>query len=421
MESAFQLKRIKEFPTEVYCIILGAFFTAASYVMAWPFLSIILYENFKMSALEIGGMLSSATLIGIFIGFLGGYLSDIIGRKRVLVLGFFLSAFAFYLIAEAQSPIGFSLGMMFSAMGMSLNESTGKSILADSIDDKKTRELAYYIRYFFINIGAALGPIIGVCFGLASKQMTFGWSAVFYALFGIFLLFSLKDRPKQKGSTFQKKKLPLSKVCLEILHSGLFLRILLVSVIVTFVYSNFGSSLYQYLTRSGVQHLTGVIASLIATNGITIIIFQFPVLKLIEKYSNRIRIYIGMGLLGLSQIFYAYVPVQWTSGLIVTAIILSIGELIAFPTLNVELDKNIPPHLRGSFFGAATLSRFGFACGPFIGGFLLDHFGGKVLFLFLAFITIPSFIILKNSMKKYEDSEENVVEGNLFLKEEECS
>jgi hypothetical protein len=36
--------------------------------------------------------------------------------------------------------------------------------------------------------------------------------------------------------------------------------------------------------------------------------------------------------------------------------------------------------MKGSYFGAAGLSGLGFGCGPFVGGFLLEHLGGAATF-----------------------------------------
>jgi MFS family permease len=60
--------------------------------------------------------------------------------------------------------------------------------------------------------------------------------------------------------------------------------------------------------------------------------------------------------------------------------VLSVGEVILFPTLQLQVDRMAPPYMKGSYFGAAGLSGLGFGLGPFAGGFMLQHLGGPITF-----------------------------------------
>ena len=84
MQSDVSLKRIKQFPPLLWIILFGAFITRGSFYMVWPFLSIILYQRFGISATEVGLILSVAALVSVFVGFLGGTLSDKLGRHQLM-------------------------------------------------------------------------------------------------------------------------------------------------------------------------------------------------------------------------------------------------------------------------------------------------------------------------------------------------
>ncbi len=56
------------------------------------------------------------------------------------------------------------------------------------------------------------------------------------------------------------------------------------------------------------------------------------------------------------------------------------GEVIAFPTLNVQIDRMAPAHLRGSYFGAAALYSLGFAIAPLVGGAVIGYLNSNWLF-----------------------------------------
>lgn len=93
---------------------------------------------------------------------------------------------------------------------------------------------------------------------------------------------------------------------------------------------------------------------------------------------------LGMLLMLLAQLGFAWTPVTLFAGLALATVVLSLGELIVFPTFSVEVDQLTPDDLRGSYFGAANLYSLGTALAPLYGGIMLDHAGSQALYLGLA-------------------------------------
>jgi predicted MFS family arabinose efflux permease len=56
------------------------------------------------------------------------------------------------------------------------------------------------------------------------------------------------------------------------------------------------------------------------------------------------------------------------------------------------IDKLAPEHMRGTYFGAQTLTNIGHFIGPWVGGFLLVSFGGNTLYVLIAVLTIAGSI-----------------------------
>jgi len=69
MHSDVSLQRFKQFPRLMWIFLFGSFITRGSYYMVWPFLAVILYEKFALSATEVGMVLSSAAIISVFTSF----------------------------------------------------------------------------------------------------------------------------------------------------------------------------------------------------------------------------------------------------------------------------------------------------------------------------------------------------------------
>ena len=144
----------------------------------------------------------------------------------------------------------------------------------------------------------------------------------------------------------------------------------------------------QYLNLNGREKAIALATAVIATNGVTIILFQFPLLKLLRRYDLGVRIQAGMLLFVAGFLGYSVLPVGSYVAWIAATWVLSMGEAILFPTLNLQADRMAPEHLKGSYFGAITLSNLGFAAGPVLGGVMLQYLGGPITFILTALITL---------------------------------
>ena len=165
MDSTFKLKRIKTFPKEIFLVLSGTFFTSASYFMVWPYLSLILYKNFNLSATKIGLILTSSAVVASIIGLISGYFSDKIGRKKIILCGSFLNALGFLLMSQAKNLELYKVSIFLCSIGTSLFGTTGKSIISDTINEGKNRELnskarkeaaEYYLEVLFLQYNTLL-------------------------------------------------------------------------------------------------------------------------------------------------------------------------------------------------------------------------------------------------------------------------
>jgi MFS family permease len=424
MKSDVSLKRIKQFPRLLWIILFGAFITRGSFYMVWPFLSIILYKRFGISATEVGMILSFAALISVFIGFLGGTLSDKVGRHQLMYTSGVLYVFAFSYLAQASTLPEYVIVITLCSIAKALWEPPTSALIGDIVPDPQTRELAMQMRYFVVNAGAAIGPMAGVWFGLTGEQSSFYITAGAFAGLLVVLHFGFKAHGKvelgKSHSDIHDESQPKVKKAadssfkstLNILKQDKLLQCLIVAnIICMFIYAQMDSSLIQYLTRAEVPDLVFLISSMIVANSLLIICCQFVLLKMMASMALESRIQIGLLLLAASQVWFAVNPLDFFWGWIGAVLVMSIAEAILFPTMNVHIDRLAPPHLRGAYFGAASFYSLGFAIAPLIGGFVLDHFGGFWLFMvasMLCFVVIYLYRILPTFKRPdFEQMEEN--------------
>lgn len=60
-------------------------------------------------------------------------------------------------------------------------------------------------------------------------------------------------------------------------------------------------------------------------------------------------------------------------GWYIAVFVISLGEVVAFPTLNVQIDRLAPANLRGAYFGAAALYSLGEAVAPILGALIIAY------------------------------------------------
>lgn len=378
-ESLFQFSRVQRFNFSVWTVLTGTLLARTSYFMAWPFLIVFLYNDYQASAIDVGIMLSCSALVGSLTGLYSGYLSDKFGRKKIMVSGSLLASLTYAGIGMADQLWQFYVLIIITGLMRPMIEGPAKAVLGDNLSDAKDRELALNIRYFLLNLGGAVGPLIGITLALDAPQQLFVATGMTYGVYALWLQLGLERRGRPNQNSEQA--LPDFRKTLRIISKdAMFVKLMLANFLMMFVYAQIESSIPQVIVRSGISEATQIVAGLVLVNTVTIIMFQFPTLKLLEHTPLFVRARMGMALMAVAQLGFLFTPQDWPMGWLLACFVLSIGEVIAFPTLNVQIDKLAPEHLRGSYFGAATLCALGFAAAPLLGGLMIGKLSSNWLF-----------------------------------------
>lgn len=401
MSSDISLKRLKQFPLLMWILLFGSFITRGSYYMVWPFLAVILYEKFSLSATQVGLVLSTAAVIAVLVSFVGSALSDRIGRHQLMYASGILYIVSFCLLAEVDSIAGYAVVITLCSVATALWRPLTSALIGDIINDKATRELAMQALYFAVNVGCALGPMLGIWLGLTGQQSSFYITAGAFAFLlallwwgfqqhGVIAIASKNNIEEEliTETALGHEKAAGNQIFTILRRDKLLQCLIFANILCMFIYAQMDSSLIQYLTRAKVPDLLQLISSMIFTNALVIISTQFILLKLMSRIALVSRIQIGLVLLMCSQIWLAVNPLTFFWGWIGAVVVMSLAETILFPTMNVHIDRLAPAHLRGAYFGAASFYEFGFAIAPLGGGIILDHFGGFWLFITTAMLCL---------------------------------
>ena len=381
------LAAVRQFNLTVWLVILSTFAGRFVLFMIWPFLAILLYRKFGLNEFEVGLFLALATAAGVVFGFYVGYLSDKLGRRKIMLAGLVLSVIAMIILGTADSLVMLFVGTLLQSLARPMVEDPGRALMTDMLEDRDVKDMALHVRYFALNVGAALGPMLGAAAGLTGEQTTFLLLGAVYGLYLAAAAVVFKPERPLKGSAMAAN-FSVGDVLNVLRRDNAFLLFVFAGLLASIAYGQIDAGLVQYLQQQSVTDIATLYAFLIGTNAATIVVFQFPLLKLTARISPFLRAMIGVALFAAGFLGFALTPVEPPFALLFAMFILSLGEAILFPTMNIIIDRLAVPEMKGSYFGAFSFSVFGFALAPLVGGSLLYWLGGFVLWLFMTALAI---------------------------------
>lgn len=368
----------------VWTLLIGTVFARGASFMALPFLALYLSSAHDVHPILIGVTIGIAPLTGTLGGFIGGYFSDRYGRKTVMLGTIFVWALVYIGFSQASHIGVFMILNALNGLCRSFFEPSSQVMMAD-LTPSSLRKRVFSLRYFAINVGAAVGPLIGVSVAQYSSTLPFVLTGCMYTLYGLTLFFMLHKYSVVHASPIHK--LRITDALTIAWKDKTLLLFILGGIFVNIGYSQIDSNLPQYLQTS---FSNGVLlfSKLIALNAIIVILLQLPLSLLYEKWPVMRAMVVGSLLFAIGFASFGYVssPI----GFMIAMGIVTIGEIFIFPSTSVFIDQIAPEDRRGTYFGAGQFRSVGNFTGPVLGGWLLQDFGGPLLFSVIGIIILSS-------------------------------
>lgn len=338
---------------------------AAGYAMSFPFLAVYLSAHRGVPMAWVGVFLSCSMLATSIAQFVGGEISDAIGRRKVMVSALALRSVLVAVIAWiVYSGAGLWAIFLFHPLGMfigSFFHPAARSWVADFVGPSR-RMKAYGFLRMGTNAGWALGPALGGFLAEGSYAALFSVTAVVFAVSTVIVALSIKDAP---GAASGKFRAPGFGTAAATLKNGHFLRFCLFTFIMCAVMSQLvvSSSLYskKYLGFSEAQ-----IGLLFSVNGVMVVLAQYFMTRVLER--RRITsglaagaLFYGAGYLafGCSTFFYAAAAAM---------VVVTLGELAVSPGLQALGANMAPRGQKGRYLGVQGLfQQAGSSAGILVG------------------------------------------------------
>lgn len=371
----------------VNVLLIGSMISRVATSMSLPFLAIFLVTHTEMSPWMIGLTVGLGPLASTLTGFVGGAISDRIGRKIVMLSAIYVWGAVFIGFAIGEGYLVFMLLSFLNGVCKAFFEPVSQALMGD-LTEKGLRYRMFSLRYIAVNIGFAVGPMLGAIFGVVGGTTPFivtGCIFLFYAV----LLTILLNRYGIRSMVMQTHKidhLSISIAAQIISRDRVLLAFIAGGILMQVVYAQL-TTLSNYLADDFVDGAK-LYAWLMTTNAIVVVLTQLPLSAWAEKKTPLTGILWGNGLYALGGLGFAFSD-SWVT-MILSMVIFTLGEVLCFPAGSIMIDKIAPDGLRGTYYGAQNLKELGRFMGPPIGLFIVSAYGIVPLFIGAAVVALAS-------------------------------
>jgi len=345
------------------------FVTTMATMAIMPFIAI--YFSQLVGATITGVLVMLVISSGIVGGFLGGYMSDQIGRKKLLVLSEIAMGLSFLAIACFNSPwtvmpyvsfVLFMINMFFS--GLYIPVST--AMIFDLVR-KKERNFVFTAQYWVSNLAIAIGSITGAfLFEDYHFYLFLAVAAVTFVSGIVTLLFISETFVKgDTGETVVKPASILSNYQ-SVFKDRTFMIFMIASMLVLSLESHLTNYIAVNLEKNMAEttwfgsfsingiNMTGILQ---AENTLIVVFAVSLVTWLIRRTSDFSRLIYGMTVYVISYALLSYTVTP--SLLIGFMVLVSLGELILVPVRQSLLAELTPESQRSSYLAIDSFMEQG--------------------------------------------------------------
>ncbi|MNM33159.1 Multidrug resistance protein MdtH [compost metagenome] len=371
-----------------WTIIIGTMFGRLVTSMSIPFLSIYLTRVLGATPTQTGITIAASSLAGVSISFYGGYISDIIGRQKVMLISIFCWAAVFVGFAMAGHLWVFLLVNTLNGLCRSVFEPTSRALLSD-ITPSSQKLLVFNLRYAAVNLGVVFGPIIGLRLGSAQSTFPFLIAAAVYILYGLVLIMQFSVHGGQLPSRSAAQSPRLREALSVTGRDRVFLPILIGTTFCVLGYGHFSSTLAQYLALN--THFANggqAFSYMLSLNAVTVLVVQFPIVRTFRNFPPVIPLIFGNLCVSASMLVFG--SANGLPLLMFGVILFTIGEVLLFTMMDMLIDRVAKPEWKGTYFGTIGFNGIGSVIAPILGGILIDFWGadhGLAIFFPLALTT----------------------------------
>ena len=366
-------------------------------------------EHFGANPNEVTLLMASYSLMQLIFSPILGRISDIYGRKKILILCLIGSAISYFLLYFATS---FGLVLFArSIAGLFASTTAIANAYVTETTSSANRSKGMGLIGAAFGLGLVFGPVIGGYFGGGdidniNYKMPF-IIAIIVAIISFVLAHFILIEPKKRNKQFISMNfLDSFKDLINLFKIPALLFLITVSFLVTFSFAGFETTFALWTERamSWAPKQTGFAFTFTA---LLAALVQGVFIGKLTKSFGEIKLLITSCFLMLIGLFFITLSIQNLFYLTFSLGILGISVGLGNPSLNSLLSKNLSKNIIGASFGViqsvGSLARI---LSPLVAGNLFYFFGinspynfGAFLMFICLLIFFYYFFILKKSIK----------------------
>src|SRR6476469_3215249 len=329
----------------------------------FPFLGIWAIKELHASQ----SALATAFLVGAVlsggIGYVGGHVSDHIGRRPLILVGWGFQALVplGLLLVGSNKLAGLTLLALLPAFG-ALGGAADQAMVADLVAPER-QEAAYASVRVAQNLGVTIGPPLGGLFLIGGN-----WNHLFLGVFPLGLhaaSIAYRDNP--------------------------FLLFMLSAVFATMTYD--ATDTLLPISATTTHNLApaewGV---LMVVNPLLVTVFQLRVTRWTARIPSSVKLGVAMPMMGVP---FLLLNVNGSAPVIALVIfIFVIGEMLWVPTSQAVVAALAPPDIRGAYMGAyGSTWSVGWALTPFLGLQVRSAYGDATMWMCVAAVGVVAGVL----------------------------
>jgi MFS family permease len=335
---------LRGLPRPVWLLVAGTFVNRfGSFVLVF----LVLYVRHLGYSTATAGLAASAYGAGgIASSLVGGWLADRLGRRNAIALSMFSSAGAMLGLSQAR-PLAAILALsVVVGLTTELYRPASAALMADLVAPAQ-RVAAFGLWRFAINLGFAIGPLVGGLLAQRSFFLLFAGDAATSAVFGVLALAALPQG--RRSETHLEVR---GEAVRTIARDRRFVLFLAASVLGAFAYFQSQTTFALQVVDAG--HSRAVYGALIALNGLAIVLVELPLISLTQRLRRVPVLAAGLALEGIG---FGLIPLSGTAAwLAATVLVWTLGEMVFSPVAGAYVADLSPEHLRGRYSGAWGLA-----------------------------------------------------------------
>jgi len=311
---------------EIWWLSLITFINRAG-TMVIPFLAVYLTKHLEFSLPQVGTIMSAFGIGSVLGSWIGGKLTDKIGYYKVMFWSLLLTGFLFIALQYITSFWGFVMGiLLIMTVADTFRPALYVSLNAYSNPENQTRSLT--LLRLAINLGFSFGPVLGglIIAGLSYKGLF--WIDGITCILAI-VLFKIVLKDKE----FIKKEVEEVRTDSSIFKDKPYWIFLGIVFLMGFTFMQLFSTMPLYYVD--VYGLTEFqIGLLMSLNGMLIFLTEMPLIHKLEGASvSKVQIILWSLILFAASFFVLNIS-YGISILIISMVIITVAEMLAFPFAN---------------------------------------------------------------------------------------